>query len=572
MRLLERLREEKKFVKAVIYARFSSDSQRDESIDAQLRAIKEFANRNEIVVIKEYIDRAKSATTDQRPSFQEMIKDSKEGNFHLVLVHKLDRFARNRHDSIGYRAILKKNGVSLLSITEQLDSDSPESIITESVLEAMAEYFSLNLSREIKKGQRENAYRAMWTGGIPPLGYDVDPETKKLILNQEESKVVKLIFERYIEGVGYLAIANELNKKGYRTKKGKEFTKNSLFSVLSNEKYIGNYIFDKSASKDMDGKRNGHKYKNENEIVRIEGGVPAIISKDDFYYVQKKRDGNKKKFIGGKKIETYLLSGKVFCGECGSIYCGDRRYDKRDGSLIVKYVCNNLKRKGKKACASTAIHRDLLEAYLLDKLSENVFDDSLIPQITEYYNKFKLSQNEEYLNERTRLESSVKKLEKDIDTLITLVTKTPSASIMDRITKLEDEKFNLKIKLSEYERFHDVASVSEYEIARSVETARKMLKNKQLSNLQKIVELFVDKVLIYEDRVEIKFTFAKTKNPHLNFGEKESTPSDENPEECSFLGKNNRDVMKITPRGGGGKGYKSELSISLRVSVFVPSL
>jgi uncharacterized protein (UPF0335 family) len=128
---------------------------------------------------------------------------------------------------------------------------------------------------------------------------------------------------------------------------------------------------------------------------------------------------------------------------------------------IVKYVCNNLKRSGKKACSSRAIHRDLIETYVLDKLSENVFDDTLSPQITEYYNKFKLAQNQEYLDERSRLENELKKIEKDIGTLITIVTRTPSESIMDRITKLEDEKAHLRVKLSEHEYFNNISLVSE---------------------------------------------------------------------------------------------------------------
>lgn len=177
MRLLEQLKAKQSVVKAVIYARYSSDMQREESIEAQTRAVRDFAQHNDILIVNEYIDRAKSATTTDRPQFQQMLADSANGGFDLVLVHKLDRFARNRYDSIGCRMELKKNGVSLILVLEQFDSDSPESIITESVLEAMAEYYSLNLAREVRKGQRENAYKSMWTGGLPPYGYDVDPET-----------------------------------------------------------------------------------------------------------------------------------------------------------------------------------------------------------------------------------------------------------------------------------------------------------------------------------------------------------------------------------------------------------
>lgn len=161
MRLLDQLKAKQSVVKAVVYARYSSDMQREESIEAQIRAVRDFAERNDILIIHEYIDRAKSATTTDRPQFQQMLSDSAKGGFDLVLVHKLDRFARNRYDSIGCRMELKKNGVSLISVLEQFDSDSPESIITESVLEAMAEYYSLNLAREVRKGQRENAYKSM---------------------------------------------------------------------------------------------------------------------------------------------------------------------------------------------------------------------------------------------------------------------------------------------------------------------------------------------------------------------------------------------------------------------------
>ena len=169
MNIIEKIRSKKQIVRAVIYARFSSDNQREESIDAQMRAIKEYAKRNDVIIVGEYVDKAKSATTDKRPEFLRMISDSKEEGFDVVLVHKLDRFARNRQDSIGYRMELKRHGVSLISVLEYLDDDSPESLILESMLEAMAEYYSKNLAREVNKGMRENALKGLHTGGVPAL-------------------------------------------------------------------------------------------------------------------------------------------------------------------------------------------------------------------------------------------------------------------------------------------------------------------------------------------------------------------------------------------------------------------
>ncbi|HBR30696.1 MAG TPA: recombinase family protein, partial [Clostridiales bacterium] len=268
-------------VRAVIYARFSSDNQRDESIDAQIRAISEYAKKNEIVIVGEYIDKARSAMTDNRPEFLRMILEASEQKFDIVLVHKLDRFARNRQDSIGYRMQLKRHGVSLVSVLEYID-ESPESIILESVLEAMAEYYSKNLAREVQKGMKENALKGLHTGGKPPFGYDVDPETKKLVINEKEACAVRLIFDRFLEGYGYDKIMNELNVHGYRTKCGNPFGKNSLHGIVRNEKYTGTYIFNRSAAKDVDGKRNNHKNKEDDEIIRLDDAVPAIISKNIF--------------------------------------------------------------------------------------------------------------------------------------------------------------------------------------------------------------------------------------------------------------------------------------------------
>lgn len=267
-------------MKAAIYARYSSDNQREESIEAQVRAIKEYADKNGIIITKVYTDEAKSATTDNRPKFLEMIKDSEFRLFDAVIVHKLDRFSRDRYDSAYYKRVLKKNGVRLISVLEHLD-DSPESIILESVLQGMAEYYSKNLAREVMKGMKETALQCKHTGGIPPLGYNIDPETKKYVVNADEAKAVRIIFEMYSEGYGYNQIIDKLNYLGYKTKIGRTFGKNSLSEILRNEKYIGTFVFNK-VPKMMDGKRNSHRTKSPDEIIKIANGVPAIIDRETF--------------------------------------------------------------------------------------------------------------------------------------------------------------------------------------------------------------------------------------------------------------------------------------------------
>lgn len=167
-----------------------------------------------------------------------MIEDSGKGLFDVIIIHKLDRFSRDKYDSAKYKRILKKNGIRLISVTENLD-DSPESIILESLLEGMAEYYSKNLAREVMKGMKENAYQCKHTGGLPPIGYSVDPVTRKYIINDEERGIVDTVFSMFLAGYGYNQIIRELADKDYKSRYGKPISKGTLGTILRNEKYTG---------------------------------------------------------------------------------------------------------------------------------------------------------------------------------------------------------------------------------------------------------------------------------------------------------------------------------------------
>ena len=308
--------------RAALYARFSSDNQRSESIDAQVRAMNDYCKRNNIVIVNTYVDEAKSATTDRRPAFQQMIADSSLDIFDIVLVHKLDRFARNRYDSAIYKRELKKHNVQVFSVLENLD-DSPESIMMESVLEGMNEYYSQNLARETMKGMRETAYQCKHTGGKPPLGYDIDPITRKLVVNECEAETVRIIYSLYSQGKGYSYILDVLQSEYRYTKNKTHFRKNSLYSILTNPKYQGIYVFNRSSAKSIHGTRNTHSLKDSEDIIAIEGGCPQIIDSETYEKVQKRLDSHK--HTGGRlNAKTrYLLSGKVFCKDCGRSMVGN---------------------------------------------------------------------------------------------------------------------------------------------------------------------------------------------------------------------------------------------------------
>ena len=257
-------------MRAVIYARYSSDNQREESIEGQLRECLAFANKIGVTVIEHYIDRALTAKTDNRPDFQRMIRDSAKRCFDMVIVWKLDRFSRDRYDSAHYKHLLKKNGVKVVSATENI-SDGPEGIILESMLEGMAEYYSAELSVKIKRGLTENALKAKVNGGQNPFGYYVD-ENQKLSINKSEAPIVVEIFTMYEQGKTIKEIVQYLNSKGLQTKYGNGFSYNIVQYMLSNRRYIGDY-----------------KYA---DIV-IPDATPAIIDKGLFERVQQRLKANR---------------------------------------------------------------------------------------------------------------------------------------------------------------------------------------------------------------------------------------------------------------------------------------
>jgi len=209
------------------------------------------------------------------------------------------------------------------------------------------------------------------TGGLPPLGYDVDPATKKLIINEKESIAVQLIFDLFVQGLGYDKIINELNLRGYKTKTGKAFGHNSIHNIIRNQKYIGTYIFNRSAAKDVDGKRNSHSNKDIEEIIRIEHAVPQIINDEIFEQAQQKIIARQKTRPCNNVKEVYLLSGKIFCGECGFTMGGNKKLSGRSKSTHITYRC--LGRKNKHICTNKEIRREYIESYVLEVISEYTY-------------------------------------------------------------------------------------------------------------------------------------------------------------------------------------------------------
>ena len=478
----------------------------DESIDAQLRAIEEYTNKNNIQIVKTFIDRAKSATSANRPEFQNMIKFCEADNtgISMVIVHKLDRFSRDKYDSAMYKQKLKVKGIRVVSVLENLN-DSPESVILESVIEGMAQYYSVNLAREVAKGQKENALKALHNGGDAPLGYDVAHD-KTYTVNDEEAQAVKIIFDMYVKGYSYSNIIDELNDLGYKTKRGNKFGKNSLHGILSNEKYTGVYVFNKTQRKGVDGKRNGHKQKSEDEIIKVEGGMPQIIDKEIFNQVQEMMKKRKKAPGSNKATTTYLLTGMIKCGECGHAMQGNKRKDSY-GNDYISYRCGC--RKQKRDCKNKEIKRDYLESFILEELEKNILNDSAIPVLSKALNEKVRQSNDNNSELLKSLEIKLEKVNKEINNILNAIMNgIVNNMLKDKLDELEQVKINLDLKISELKIEHkdiDTVSITEEQIRAMFSKFRQFVKERNIPECKKFIGDYIKEIIIYKGYIEVIF-------------------------------------------------------------------
>ena len=486
--------------RAVIYARYSSDMQTENSIEAQKMAIEKYAANNGFQIVGEYIDRAKSGmTTKGRSEFLRMIADSATDEFNYVIVHKMDRFARNINDATTYIAEMARNDVMLVSVLEPT-SDTPEGIIFSALYAAMAEYYSRNLSREVMKGMMVKANKCEHTGGIPPLGYDVDYKTKKLVINEHEAKAVTIIYDRFLAGYSYSEIAEELNSLGYRSKIGRRFNKNSFYDIIRNKKYCGYYIYNRASGTSKYGKRNNHKNKSPEEIISFKGGMPAIISEETYDKAMKKMESNRG--TGGKYYakHTYLLSGLVKCGVCGCNMTGSSRKGGT-GHYTNSYRCKHTKAE---RCGNKEIKQEAIEEFVLSELEKHVFSEDKIPVILnslrEHYARRTESEEAElkhidrmFSHYETRKNNIAKAIANGVDSDI---FKEELYNISVDIEKLNERKEKLNKPV-------DIPEITEETLREAIRKFSEAVRNRDMPECKKFIADYVKEVVVYSDRVEV---------------------------------------------------------------------
>lgn len=320
-------------VRAVLYLRFSSENQNEQSIEGQRFDCLQYAKSNGYMVVGEYVDRAKTGTNDNRPGLKQMLKDSYAKNFNMVLVWKVDRFARNRLNSLKNRETLKENNVRLVSVNENIDGDTPEGIITGSLLDAMAEYYSKELSVKVKRGIKMSVQKGNSLGGHMLFGYKVID--KKYVIDEKEGPIVKEIFRMYVdEGMSMKAISDKLTSQGYRRNDGRAINHQLVEKTLTNSKYSG--VLKCS------------------EWVNEEG-IPAIVDKNTLQRSVERHDS--RKHVGGsfKANSEFALVGRLFCGECGEMMIGTSGTSK-SGKLHSYYSCKSA--RNKRGCKMKSIRKD----------------------------------------------------------------------------------------------------------------------------------------------------------------------------------------------------------------------
>ena len=494
---------------AAIYARYSSTNQREESIEAQIRACQDYAKRNGLVIVDIYTDSAKTGTNAEREEFQRMIADSATGKFEFVIVHKLDRFSRDRYDSIAYKRKLKLNGVTIRSVLENLDG-SPESLILESLLEGMAAYYSQNLAREVLKGMKENGYKCMHVGGIPPLGYDVDKETKKYVINEEEAMIIRYIFSSYADGIGYNRIVRYLNANGYRSKRGRPFGKNSIHDLLKNIRYTGVYTFNMRQIKDSVGKRNNRPKPREEQII-IEGGMPAIIDKETFDRVQMLMSNGRQRGGQNRAHVVYLLSGILRCGECGATMCGNKSRD-RHGNITYYYVCSS--KDYKKFCENKSIRKEVIEEFVLTQLLEDLFKKKSVEQLRKNLLQYQKRRQKSISNDSNILKSEHEEIDQKIEKIVRLVSESGVTidTVSQEIKVLEEKRKKIEGQIDNLNKETASLIISEKQLNEMKVHEQIVRDRTDLNKLRQIISYYVKNVFVYYDRIEIEYKFAISGN------------------------------------------------------------
>ena len=467
----------------VIYARYSAGPrQTDQSIEGQLRVCTDFCKQRGLTVIDTYCDRHISGRTDERPEFQRLIADAKRKKFEAVVVYKTDRFARNKYDSAVYKRELKRNGIQIFYAAEAIP-DGPEGIILESLMEGLAEYYSAELAQKIKRGMHESALKCQSTGSGRPLGYRVD-EQKHFQIDPESAQTVQTIFEQYIKGESNAAICELLNSRGLRTAQGKPFNKNSINRIIKNRKYIGEYRY--------------------HDIV-VEGGMPAIISKDTFNLAQAEMERRRTRKAPKSPKAEYLLAGRLFCGHCKGPMQGVSGTGK-SGNKWYYYYCGNTRGKNK-TCDKKQVSRDRLERAVVDFTVRYILQEEVLEELARKVHAAQERQNDT-ASEIAFYEKKLADNKKSIANVLRAIESGAATQTLPaRLQELENEQAVILGELS-FLKGKRLAFTEDQILFALMKHLEPYPGEPEQDYRRRIISDFVSEVYLYDDRLLIYFNIS----------------------------------------------------------------
>lgn len=479
--------------KVAAYYRFSSNGQNVNSIAYQRQATQNYCNRVGFELVKEYVDEAQSGANDNRVSFRQMIKDAeKYPEWDMILVYDYSRFARNLVDAMKYTSFFDSLGIELQSVTQPFDHTN-EGYMMRNMMHVLNDYYSRNNSKHTHAGMKTKAQGGFHCGGVPPLGYDVGPD-KRLVINDEEATIVKLIFNCIDEDYSFSKTAKLLNERGYRTKTGKLFTTNSFERILSQEKYIGVYTWNATQKRKPNFTRNSHSKKAIEEQIRIEHIIPAIIDAEQFYRVQQKRKDRSNGTASSKSRNHYMLSSiqKLKCAECGSYLIGS--VQNSHGRKYTTYFCPKHRTK---ECSMPEIHADTLDravAFYIASDLKNRKDHEEISKLLRDDTILKLLRNKKA------------GIDKSINNVLHAVSQCYSKEMSEKLRILNQEKDSVEAQIQACQ--NHTTELTEENIVSVCNRFAKHLIFSEDVEVRQFLKATINEILVSRDDVQISLNIA----------------------------------------------------------------
>ena len=486
-----------------LYARVSSDRQDvDLSVAAQLRALRDYAEKNDCEVVREFVDEAESGRVDSRPQFQAMLDEAKtNAPFEAILVWKFSRFSRKREHAVAYKSMLRRRGIRVVSITEQAD-DTAAGRLLEGIIETIDEFYSENLAQDVTRGMREAASRGFWMSSEAPLGYsrvmvqDGAKKRPRLELDPDSSRTVKRMFDMSEAGKSTLDIARILNDEGITSPRGKPWGKTSVHAILINETYTGTLIWGVNA-------------KNGADPVRVENAFPVIVDRKQFDRVRKLLRSRAPRVVNPRRVASpFLLSGLVKCKTCRRALTGQGSKHAQ----FTYYVCQTLMKRGKGSCDAPRLNARRFEELVVDRIRANIFTEGSIPNLVKAVDEEIDNMVAEHRKRVQTIESEIQDVKKQLDRIWRYIatrddvdvarTSDRMAEYQDRQKRLEDAAANASDELARHRSaLGDAGEIAEYAIQMD-----DFLDRSELTERRAFIDSFVREIVVMPGQALLRYT------------------------------------------------------------------